>query len=121
MAKTKSFKDDINPAMTFITPRQDNEAQEGIQEDPQEVKMPSVEAKAPGARMSYPKAKRESVKLKGVNLPDGYRLVKEPKSHKLTLLVRPTVLAKARAKAIAKETSINDLVNNFLEQYANEK
>lgn len=117
MARTKSFKDDINPAMTFITPQQDNEVQEGSKE----AQTPAVEAKAPGARMSYPKAKRESVKLKGVNLPDGYRLVKEPKSHKLTLLVRPTVLAKARAKAIAKETSVNDLVNNFLEQYANEK
>lgn len=58
----------------------------------------------------------------GVTIPKGYKLVKENKSQRMQLLVRPTLKDAIRAEAEAQGgISMNDLVNNILEEYLERK
>jgi hypothetical protein len=92
MAK-KTFKDSINPAMSFIS-------QESI--DRAEGETPAtVEAKRPD------------------KAPEGYKLNPlyiETKSKRLQLLVQPSLLDKLKGKAKAEGRSVNDLVHSILEE-----
>ncbi len=91
MAK-KTFKDSINPAMSFIS-------QESI--DRAEGETPATaEAKRPG------------------KAPEGYKLNPlyiETKSKRLQLLIQPSLHEKLKRKAQAEGTSVNDLVNSILQ------
>ena len=91
MAK-KTFKDSINPAMSFIS-------QESI--DRAEGKTPATaEAKRPD------------------KAPEGYKLNPlyiETKSKRLQLLIQPSLHEKLKRKAQAEGTSVNDLVNSILQ------
>lgn len=95
MAK-KSFKDSINPAMSFIS-------QERID-------------RAEGETTA--KAKRTA------KAPEGYKLNPlyiETKSERLQLLVQPSLKAKLKEKARQEGTSVNDLVHSILEKALTEE
>ncbi len=91
MAK-KTFKDSINPAMSFIS-------QESI--DRAEGETPATaDAKKPD------------------KAPEGYKLnplYVETKSKRLQLLIQPSLHEKLKKKAQAEGTSVNDLVNGILQ------
>ena len=57
----------------------------------------------------------------GVTIPKGYKLVRENKSQRMQLLVRPAVKSAIRAEAEAQGLSMNDLVNNIFEEYLERK
>jgi len=93
MAK-KTFKDSINPAMSFIS-------QESI--DRAEGETPATaEAKRPD------KAKA----------PEGYKLNPlyiDTKSKRLQVLIQPSLHEKLKIKAKAEGVSVNELVNSILQ------
>lgn len=91
MAK-KTFKDSINPAMSFIS-RESIDRAEG--ETPA-----TADAKKPD------------------KAPEGYKLnplYVETKSKRLQLLIQPSLHEKLKKKAQAEGTSVNDLVNGILQ------
>lgn len=91
MAK-KTFKDSINPAMSFIS-------QESID-------------RAEGETPATAEAKRSD------KAPEGYKLNPlyiETKSKRLQLLIQPSLHEKLKRKAQAEGTSVNDLVNSILQ------
>jgi len=49
-------------------------------------------------------------------LPDGYKLVKEPKTRRVQLLVRPTVFSEFKKIAEANNKSVNDFLNDIMEE-----
>ena len=53
-------------------------------------------------------------------LPDGYRLVREAKSRRVQLLIRPSIYKTIKQKAESKEQSVNDFINNIIEQAVQE-
>jgi predicted DNA binding CopG/RHH family protein len=50
-------------------------------------------------------------------IPKGYRLARESKSERLQMLVRPELKEAIKAEAEAQGLSMNELVNNILEEY----
>lgn len=52
-----------------------------------------------------------------VAIPKGYKLVKENKSERMQLLVRPALKEAIKKAAAAQGLSMNDLVNNIFEEY----
>lgn len=90
---TKTFKDTVDPAMTFIT-TEDTKAAE--KEDlPIKEKLPA-----------------------GTRAPKGYKIdprYVELKSVHLQLLIPPSLKKKLKAKAAAQNRSVNSLVNEILE------
>ena len=56
----------------------------------------------------------------GFSIPKGYKLVKENKTERIQLLVRPTTKAALKQKAAAQGTSLNDLINQILDKYVEE-
>ena len=57
----------------------------------------------------------------GVTIPKGYRLVKENKSDRMQLLVRPALKEAIKQEAEAQGVSMNDLVNRIFEEYLERK
>lgn len=53
----------------------------------------------------------------GAAIPKGYKLVKENKSERMQILIRPTLKDAIREEAKAQGLSMNDLVNNIFEEY----
>lgn len=101
MAK-KSFKDSINPAMSFIS-------QESIDR---------AEGETLTTGETTAKAKRTA------KAPEGYKLNPlyiETKSERLQLLVQPSLKAKLKTKAKQEGTSVNDLVHSILEEALTEE
>ena len=99
MAK-KTFKDSINPAMSFIS-------QESI--DRAEGEAPTTE---------------ETAKPRPAKAPEGYKLNPlyiETKSERLQLLVQPSLKAKLKKKARQEGTSVNNLVHSILEEALTEE
>lgn len=97
MAK-KTFKDSINPAMSFIS-------QESID-------------RAEGETPATAEAKRPD------KAPEGYKLNPiyiETKSKRLQLLIQPSLHEKLKRKAQAEGTSVNDLVNSILQDALTEE
>lgn len=95
MAKTKSFKSDTNPAMSFIS-------QESIDK---------VDGKQGGATTPTG-GKREA--------PEGYKPNPEyieTKSKRVQLLVQPSVHEAVKAKAKANGISTNEAINEALRKY----
>jgi hypothetical protein len=93
MAK-KTFKDSINPAMSFIS-------QESIDK---------AEGEAP--------ATAEETAKRPAKAPEGYKLNPfyiETKSKRLQLLIQPSLHEKLKARAKAEGTSVNDIVNTILQ------
>ncbi len=91
MAK-KTFKDSINPAMSFISQESIDRA-EGEAPATAEIKRPD-------------------------KAPEGYKLNPlyiETKSKRLQLLIQPSLHEKLKRKAQAEGTSVNDLVNSILQ------
>ena len=58
----------------------------------------------------------------GAAIPKGYKLVKENKSERMQLLIRPTLKEDIKKEAAAQGgISMNDLINNILEEYLERK
>ena len=96
MAK-KTFKDSINPAMSFIS-------QESIDR---------AEGEAPATEETVAKTVQRPAKA-----PEGYKLNPlyiETKSKRLQLLIQPPLHEKLKARAKAEGTSVNDIVNTILQ------
>jgi hypothetical protein len=94
MAK-KSFKDNINPALQFIS---------NTEEKPEEKK----ESGTNGTQESPGQP------------PEGYKLnplYVETKSRRLQLLMQPSLHAKIKDMAKAKGVSVNELIHAALEEY----
>ena len=53
----------------------------------------------------------------GVTVPKGYKLVRENKSARMQLLVRPTTKEAIKKIADMDGVSMNDLVNSIFEEY----
>lgn len=54
-------------------------------------------------------------------IPKGYKLVKESKSERMQLLVRPLVKKALKETAAAQGVSTNDLINTIFEEYLEER
>lgn len=95
MAKSKSFKSDTNPAMSFIS-------QESIDK---------VDGKQEGAPTPTGGKKKA---------PEGYKPNPEyieTKSKRVQLLVQPSVYEAVKAKAKANGISTNEAINEALREY----
>lgn len=57
----------------------------------------------------------------GVTIPKGYKLVKENKSERMQLLVRPVVKDAIKKAADEQGLSMNELVNGIFEEYLERK
>lgn len=57
----------------------------------------------------------------GAIIPKGYKLVKENKSERMQLLIRPSIKDAIRQEAMAQGLSMNDLINNIFEEYIERK
>ena len=97
MTKKKSFAD--NPAMAFITPSQPPEGQTSIEDYLEDEQKPQQAVKDPAT---------------GYEVPPGYRLVRETKSRRLQLLVRPSLLKVLKEEAAARNMSVNSLIDELL-------
>lgn len=64
---------------------------------------------------------RQQAEQDGVAIPKGYRLVKENKSDRMQLLVRPALKEAIKQEAAAQGVSMNDLVNCIFEEYLERK
>lgn len=84
---TKSFKDDLNPAIKFIS-------------------TPAEETEAPTTVTTIPAP--EGYKVNPLYI--------ETKSKRLQLLIQPSLLEKLKGKAQAEGRSVNDLVHFILEE-----
>lgn len=95
MAKSKSFKSDTNPAMSFIS-------QESIDK---------VDGTEEGATIPTGSKKKA---------PEGYKPNPEyieTKSKRVQLLVQPSVYEAVKAKAKARGISTNEAINEALREY----
>lgn len=95
MAKSKSFKSDTNPAMSFIS-------QESI--DKVDGKQEGATTPTGGKKMA----------------PEGYKPNPEyieTKSKRVQLLVQPSVYEAVKAKAKANGISTNEAINEALREY----
>ncbi len=63
-------------------------------------------------------AEEQEAPKQEIVIPKGYKLVKGNKSARMQLLVRPTTKAAIKKAADAQGLSMNDLVNNILDEYA---
>lgn len=59
---------------------------------------------------------QETQQQEGVTIPEGYKLVKEYKTERIQLLIRPTTKAALKQMAAAQGTSLNDLINQILDK-----
>lgn len=55
--------------------------------------------------------------LEGLNLPRGYKVVKEARSERIQLLVRPSTKELLQADANKAGKSLNEFVNDLIEDY----
>lgn len=56
-----------------------------------------------------------------VAIPKGYKLVKEYKSERMQLLIRPAIKEGLKREAQEQGLSVNDLANNIFEEYLERK
>jgi predicted HicB family RNase H-like nuclease len=89
----KTFKENINPAINFISQESINRAEEETTSEKETTQKP-------------------------VKAPEGYKLNPlyiETKSKRLQLLIQPSLHEKLKARATADGTSVNDIVNTILQ------
>ena len=60
---------------------------------------------------------KEKTDPEGVQIPDGYKLVKETKSKRMQLLVRKSTLEALQKAAAREHISVNELANRIFEEY----
>ena len=64
---------------------------------------------------------QETQQQESVTIPKGYKLVKENKSERMQLLVRPALKEAIKQEAEAQGLSMNELVNTIFEEYLERK
>lgn len=55
--------------------------------------------------------------IESIELPEGYRIIREQKSARMQLLVRPTTKAGIKRIAAAQGLSINELAGNIFDEF----
>ena len=99
MSKTKSFKTDNNPAMSFIS---------GEDRD-----------RAEGKKTEKPKKTEEKRKPAGRKAPEGYKPNPEfieKKSKRVQLLVQPSLHTEAKAICDELGVSLNDFIHRAIQE-----
>ena len=92
MAK-KSFKDDLNPAMNFITPDSKKQAEK-----------------------TSPEGKIKNITEIRNNAPEGYKvnpLYIETRSKRLQILIQPSIYEKIKDRAATEGVSVNEVINSI--------
>ena len=72
------------------------------------------------ADMFFSSVKMQQEAPQGQNnftVPEGYKLIKESKSVRMTILIRPTVKTALKKSADSQGLSMNDLINQLIESY----
>lgn len=108
MAGKKDFSKQQNPAMTFITPQEAQEAP--VEEIHTEAAQSATEGLA---------APQKGIRVKKEDIPAGYKmnpLFVEIKSRRLQLLVQPSLYEAIKAKAKAEGISVNEFAHRALEK-----
>ena len=108
MAGKKDFSKQQNPAMTFITPQ---EAQEALAE---EIHTEAAQSAAEGLA-----APQKGIRIRKEDIPAGYKpnpLFVEIKSRRLQLLVQPSLYEAIKEQAKAKGISVNEFAHRALEK-----
>lgn len=85
-----------------------------FKKDPAEL---FISAADPEQKKPKRATKKKDEAPEGYDVPKGYRLAKELKSERLQLLVRPTTKEELKKAAQAQGISVNDLINNLLDEY----
>ena len=52
-----------------------------------------------------------------IKIPKGYRLIRESKSERVQLLVRPATMKRLRKRAEEQDISVNELCNRLFDNY----
>ena len=78
-----------------------------------------ISAAEPEQKQEQPKKGHTS--LLDMNVPKGFRVVKENKTERMQLLVRPTTKENLKKISAAEGVSMNDLVNQIFEDYIERK
>ena len=68
-------------------------------------------------KQEAPKTRKKKEALDGYNIPRGYKLTKEARSERIQLLVRPSSKELLKADADKAGKSLNEFVNDILEDY----
>lgn len=104
MASKKTFRDTIsNPAISFISQESIEKAEgEAVPDTEQEIAAAGQGGKAP----------------KGYKLNPQYV---ETRSHRLQVLLQPTLYEKLKNKATREETSVNDVIHTILTEAMREE
>lgn len=63
--------------------------------------------------------KPASKSINDIEIPAGYKLVKEGKSARMQLLVTPTISSGLKSAAAVQGISLNELCNKIFEEYLN--
>lgn len=109
MAKSKNFRSDTNPTMSFIS-------QETIDKVDGEQRESKEEVKKTGKTTNPTGGKKKA--------PEGYKLNPEyieTKSKRVQLLVQPSVYEAVKAKAKGLGISANEAINEALREYIEER
>lgn len=64
-----------------------------------------------------PEVKVQEKTQEDFTIPKGYKLARENKSERMQLLVRPTTKEAIKKAAAAQGVSMNDLINQILDEY----
>lgn len=78
---------------------------------PAETIEPDPEAQAPA----------KEIDPGNIVIPDGYKLVRESKTERLQILIRPAAHAALKRIAKAEGVSKNEIINNLIEDYIKQK
>lgn len=112
MAGKKDFSKQQNPAMTFITPQEAQEAP--VEEIHEEAARSATEGLA---------APQKGIRVEKKDIPAGYKvnpLFVEIKSRRLQLLVQPSIYEAIKEQAKAKGISVNEFAHRALEKAVKE-
>lgn len=110
MAK-KTFKENINPAMNFISAESIERAEEAERPAAQNLTKPDTEQAKNLIKLNIEPGREVSA------APAGYKpnyLYIETKSERIQLLMQPSLKAKLKAKAAKDGRSLNDEIHTIL-------
>ena len=81
------------------------------------ISAPTEKKESPDYAEQFGEPAPVPIQADGYNVPRGYKLTKEPRSARIQLLVRPSTRELIKADADKAGKSINEFVNDILEDY----
>lgn len=104
----KTFQN--NPVMNFITAEQEAIPGQMTVDDYDKNGEPLAD---PEAQPQKP-AQRAETGPQGIEVPKGWRITREPKTARLNLLIRPSLLKDLKKEAAARDISVTQLIDDLL-------